>query len=246
MKRLKPAFLVAILSIAPGLASAQEIGRANEVIRIVHAVLGEGERDLATQDPVHFEERLTTDANSSGILLLRDDTRFIVGPSSDVILDSFVYDPTQEAGEIALSVTKGVLRFVTGKVRPDGITIRTPTSTIGIRGTDFTLLVDNTSVTHLAVSDGRVLFRSLTNGFEAELGPGQSIRSDAAGGQVSEISPSLAAAAAAMSATVAVSTTPAKAVPPARVSAVSAATAAANAARAAAPATSDTAAGTHY
>ncbi|TPW21261.1 MAG: RTX toxins and related Ca2+-binding protein, partial [Elusimicrobia bacterium] len=48
------------------------------------------------------------------------------------------YDPSTDAGKVSAQVTKGVFRFVTGKVarkKPDGMKVKLPVGTIGIRGT---------------------------------------------------------------------------------------------------------------
>jgi hypothetical protein len=67
-----------------------------------------------------------------------DETVFTVGPDSEIMLDEFVYDPFTDAGKVTAQVTKGVFRFVTGKVarkRPAGMTLKLPVGTVGIRGT---------------------------------------------------------------------------------------------------------------
>ena len=64
---------------------------------------------------------------------------------SKVIIDKFVFDPNPEKSELALNVIKGTGRFITGKlkkIRKENIVIRTNSATIGIRGTDFTITVD--------------------------------------------------------------------------------------------------------
>lgn len=228
--------------------AADQIGDADEVIRIVNASFNGVSRELAVRDPVHLDEKIQTGEASSSILLLVDETRFIVGPSSDVILDSFVYDPVSNAGEMALSLTKGVLRFVTGNLPSESIRIITPTAELGIRGTSFTIFVDasDANVTHLSVEAGLVQFRSLTTGIEATLGQGQSIRSDATGGEVDAMAPAMAAATAGMTATVATTASPSKAVSTPRVSALAAVASATAAERSNVPASTGRANGTHY
>jgi len=76
-----------------------------------------------------------------------DDSVIRLTEHSKVIIDKFVFDPNPEKSELALSFIKGTGRFVTGKlkrIKKENIKIRTNSATIGIRGTDFTVSVDET------------------------------------------------------------------------------------------------------
>jgi hypothetical protein len=59
-----------------------------------------------------------------------------------------VYDPkNSDAGKIALKVGMGTVRYASGqitKTNPQQVAIKTPTATIAVRGTDFTMTVDET------------------------------------------------------------------------------------------------------
>jgi len=74
-----------------------------------------------------------------------DDTRVDVTQHSKLVIDEFVYDPNTETGELSLKVALGTIRYASGqiaKTSPTNIQITTPTATIGVRGTDFTMTVD--------------------------------------------------------------------------------------------------------
>ena len=89
-----------------------------------------------------------------------DDSVIRLTEHSKVIIDKFIFDPNPEKSELALSFIKGTGRFVTGKlkrIKKENIKIRTNSATIGIRGTDFTVSVDETGrslVILLPNSDG--------------------------------------------------------------------------------------------
>lgn len=60
-------------------------------------------------------------------------------------IDEYVYNPDPAKSRMALNFAQGTARFATGKlglVPRENISIKTPTATIGIRGTDFTTTVD--------------------------------------------------------------------------------------------------------
>ena len=93
---------------------------------------------LASGAEIFHKDAVTTGPKSRLQVLLKDQTVFTMGPDSRIILDEFIYDPFTDAGKVTAQVTKGVFRFVTGKVagkRPEGMTIKLPSGTIGIRGT---------------------------------------------------------------------------------------------------------------
>ncbi len=111
---------------------ARDIGIAAAV---QPTVIGEGERIIHVSGAVRANERIVTGAEGRAQLLFADGSAFSIGPGSDVVLDTFVYDPDQGTGKIGLSVTKGVFRFVGGKLsKEQPVTISAGTATMGIRG----------------------------------------------------------------------------------------------------------------
>jgi hypothetical protein len=80
-------------------------------------------------------DRLSTSAQGRAQLLFLDQTTLTMAPSSQITLDSFVYDPNRRRGQIGIGLTRGTLRFIGGlsSRRNDGV-ITTPTATLGIRG----------------------------------------------------------------------------------------------------------------
>jgi hypothetical protein len=81
-------------------------------------------------------------------LLFKDDTKVKVTENSRLVIDDFVYDPKQsDAGKLTLKVGLGTVRYASGqiaKANPQQVGIQTPTATIAVRGTDFTMTVDET------------------------------------------------------------------------------------------------------
>ena len=74
-----------------------------------------------------------------------DDTRVDVTQHSKLIIDEFVYDPKTKTGSLSLKSALGTIRYASGQIAktdPKNVQIKTPTATIGVRGTDFTMTVD--------------------------------------------------------------------------------------------------------
>lgn len=79
-------------------------------------------------------------------ITFKDNTHVKVTNHSKLIIDDFVYDPNQsDAGKLALRVGMGTVRYASGQIaknNPQNVNVRTPTATIAVRGTDFTMTVD--------------------------------------------------------------------------------------------------------
>jgi hypothetical protein len=74
-----------------------------------------------------------------------DDSILRLTEHSKIVIDEFVFDPDPSQSRLALNMASGTARFLTGalgRINRENISIRTPTATIAIRGTDFTTTVD--------------------------------------------------------------------------------------------------------
>ncbi|MGA8380930.1 MAG: FecR domain-containing protein [Stellaceae bacterium] len=93
-------------------------------------------RRLVLGQDVVFNERITTEAEGQTQVLFVDESTLSVGPNANMVIDRFVYDPNAGAGKLAASLTRGIFRFVGGKLskQANGVSMRTPAATIGIRG----------------------------------------------------------------------------------------------------------------
>ena len=74
-----------------------------------------------------------------------DDTRVDVTEHSKLIIDEFVYDPNTKKGKLSLKASLGTIRYASGQIAKNSrqdVNITTPTATIAVRGTDFSMTVD--------------------------------------------------------------------------------------------------------
>lgn len=103
------------------------------------------ERRVQPGDRIASTERLVTGRDSAASVVLRDGTVLALGPRSNVDLRRFSYDSTTQEGSLVVQLVRGSMRMITGlmgKTNPDAITVATRTATIGIRGTDFIVNVE--------------------------------------------------------------------------------------------------------
>jgi hypothetical protein len=78
-------------------------------------------------------------------LTFDDDTKVAITRQSKLVIDDFVYDPNSGTGKLAMNVAMGTVRYASGAIARNNrqnVRLRTPTATIAVRGTDFTMTVD--------------------------------------------------------------------------------------------------------
>ena len=117
-------------------ANAQQIGVvASLQPQVFGSAPGQAERSLQPRSGVLANDTIRTGPSGRSQLLFQDQTTLTVAPSSQVILDRFVFDPAGGQGQVGLSLTTGALRFIGGQgSRNTQAEIRTPSATLGIRG----------------------------------------------------------------------------------------------------------------
>ena len=94
----------------------------------------------AVGDALWEGDHVQSGPKSAAAITLRDGTVLSIGPDSSVGLAQFQFEPTTHEGNVLIALAKGSLRLVTGliaKLRPEQVKVTTPTTVIGVRGTDF-------------------------------------------------------------------------------------------------------------
>jgi len=126
-----------------GLASAQQrvgvYGGVNQ--QATGTPPGQNARRLVIGQEVVYNERVaTSDVGQTQIAFL-DESSLSIGPSSDLTIDQFVYDPRSGTGKLAMTTTRGVLRFVGGKLskQDNAVTLSTTAAVLAVRGGAFIL-----------------------------------------------------------------------------------------------------------
>jgi len=74
-----------------------------------------------------------------------DETRVDITQHSKLIIDDFVYDPNKKTGKLSLKASLGTVRYASGQIAKNSaqnISIKTPTATVSVRGTDFAMTID--------------------------------------------------------------------------------------------------------
>ena len=156
--------------------STAKVGDASEITNMVTGTVASLHRVLVPGDSVHSNEVIATAENSDGKFQLLDDTTIAIGPNATVTLDRFVFNPGKNSADVAITALKGSFRFLSGTTPDTGYRITTPTSTVGIRGTEFEVFVDDNGETAIALISGEVEMCSRQRNCERLAQPGHYLR----------------------------------------------------------------------
>lgn len=128
---------------AANIGNITELNGAGRVVREVQKDLDDTYQASLDFD-IESYDNVQTSNGRLGITFL-DDSQVRLTEHSELIIDEFIYDPDPSKSKMALQFASGTARFITGKlatIDKENIIINTPSATIGIRGTDFTVTVD--------------------------------------------------------------------------------------------------------
>lgn len=168
--------------------SAVQIGGAAEVKGEVYWLTPSGSKvPITTGKPIFLNQRVVTGPNGGLRVLLQDETVFTLGPSSDMVLDEFVYDPSTSAGKITATITKGIFRFVTGKIQerqPYNIKVNTAVDCLCFRGTDFEASIGSDQTGYIRMFKGMLDIVQTKTGKVTTVTAGQTVTLKADGSVV--------------------------------------------------------------
>ena len=144
MKKLL--FLILVYSISFLHLNAQE----NKIIGVLSAAVGKVSNqngdELNTGDKIYFGDTIKVDEKSNSQILLLDQTVLNIGAKSEVTIDEFIFDPSNNDGKIFSLIKQGSMKVITGLIsekNPDNLVVKVPAGSIGTRGTEFQAIVNN-------------------------------------------------------------------------------------------------------
>ncbi|WP_024513815.1 FecR domain-containing protein [Bradyrhizobium sp. Tv2a-2] len=140
------AFIAVFSCVAAGLtaqlafASETRVGEAvvvrNDVVRVAAASTS----PVNVGDSMLRDEVVRTGVDSAARFVMADSTNLSIGPSATITLDRTVFNDEHSYRDIAIRLTTGAFRFITGHSEKAAYKIRTPLATIGVRGTILDIL----------------------------------------------------------------------------------------------------------
>lgn len=156
------AWLLAACLLVPGFAQAQDaIGRVIRTAGVVNAIDTAGaERPLARGSEVFMNEIIVTGPRGSTQLRLTDGAVISLEADSEFSVDDYEFDGAGGAADsVIMTMARGTMRTLTGAIGDDPAdtyTLNTPFASIGVRGTEYGVVVDNNGRVRVIVFDGSI------------------------------------------------------------------------------------------
>jgi len=125
--------------------SISAVGKVTEQTGPTEIVRNKKSSPSAVNAPVEMNDTIIT-AKAKAKLTFEDNTTINITEQSKVLIDDFVYDPkNKDAGKLSMKMVQGTARYASGQIaknNPQAVNIQTPTATVAVRGTDFSMTVD--------------------------------------------------------------------------------------------------------
>jgi hypothetical protein len=132
--------LAATLAAGSACASETRVGEAVVIQNDVVRVAGTSTSPVNIGDSMLRDEVVRTGVDSAARFVMADSTNLSIGPSATIKLDRTVFNDEHSYRDIAIQLTTGAFRFITGHSEKAAYKITTPLATIGVRGTILDIL----------------------------------------------------------------------------------------------------------
>jgi len=128
--------------------------RADDFVRAGTVVAARGNITNGTGHPllqgsnVYIGDEITTLEKSFVVIQFYDGAKITVRPASTIVIDAYTPEKSQ------ISLVEGGLRVITGalaKEDPDSYKIKTPVALLGVRGTEFAVMLCDKKVCEIDV-----------------------------------------------------------------------------------------------
>lgn len=120
---------------APQAASAAATGTAKGVNPDASAARSGDTQVLVVGSDIFIGDVVKTGPSGQVQIKFSDNTELVVGPRSSLTIEDYLLREDGSAGKMVVNTLAGTFRFVTGNAPKDRYLIKTPTGTIGVRGT---------------------------------------------------------------------------------------------------------------
>ena len=162
--RWTPALLlVGLLAMQSTVSKAEpRIGVAASTRPNAEGVVGANSQTLSPGSELYANETVRTGNRGQADLVLLDSTNLIVGSTSEVLLDKFVYDRTGSSGSVVLQATRGTLRLLMGSQDHRAYQVNTPYGSLGASESLAKIISPSRTGTTLSYSEEND-FRGTTN-----------------------------------------------------------------------------------
>jgi len=140
MRKIRTLLFAFAFGVAPLAAWANDIAQFKVAKGSVYVERG-GQR-LAARVGTHLQatDTVITGADGSAGIAFIDNSLLSIGPNSVLAIERYAFNSTTHEGAFDATLRKGTLSVVSGKIAkqsPEAMKVKTPSSILGVRGTEF-------------------------------------------------------------------------------------------------------------
>jgi hypothetical protein len=137
--------LLMLLPVLATAAQADPIGQIKVLSGEVYIERAGVRTAAALGVAVNQSDRIITGKDGSVGVSFADQALLSAGPNTSLVLDQFNYDPATRQGSFDVSLRRGTLSAIAGKIvaqTPGAMKVRTPAAVLAVRGTEFVVHVE--------------------------------------------------------------------------------------------------------
>lgn len=142
---LRFVLIIYLILSAHAVADELAIGHVKSVGGEASITTGGNKVKAEVGSPIHRGSVLQTGKKSAMGVTFKDETVMSFGADTVFTVDEYLYSPVQGNLKFSSKLARGSLNYVSGvieKLKPDAVTVSTPSGIIGVRGTQFLLKVE--------------------------------------------------------------------------------------------------------
>lgn len=151
---LETGYLLQALLLTLIFVSFKTIAEQQQAVDVGNISELNGSAQVVRDQPYSAELKFNIQQNDQAVttngrmaITFLDDSKVKLTEHSQLTIDEYIFDPNPSNSKMAITFGLGTARFITGalnKIDKQNIDLKTPTANIAIRGTDFTVTVDET------------------------------------------------------------------------------------------------------
>lgn len=144
MQLLQVSVALTLLLLLSPINSIAGVGKVTEQTGPTEIIRDKKSISSSLNTAVQMNDTVST-AKAKAELTFEDKTTVKLTEHSKMVIDDFVYDPKKGSGKLAINMALGTARYASGQIaknNPQQVAIKTPTASIAVRGTDFSMTVD--------------------------------------------------------------------------------------------------------
>lgn len=137
--------LLFIFTLTAVSVSASDVGSVKNLEGQAWIIRGQEQIPATAGERLMVLDILKTDVDGAMGIILRDDTIISMGPSSQMVLSEFVFQPEKKQMGMLTKYLKGTFTYISGvmaKLDPTSVKVETPEGMVAIRGTHFLIKVE--------------------------------------------------------------------------------------------------------